>query len=219
VYVADDFTAPEADESWFLQPFQKGEPPKYREHIQRGIQIAAADPMALLVFSGGQTRVEAGPRSEAQSYWLFANHFGWWQNADVSGRTATEEFARDSFENLLFSVCRFFECVGRYPTKLTVVSWSFKRARFDIHRKAIQFPETCYAFEGANNPDDLGGAEKGEQKAVAAFTADPLGIGEDLGGKRRARNPFNREPSYSKTCPGVAEFFGKLNTSTPWTSG
>ena len=35
-------------------------------------------------------------------------------------RTLTEEHARDSFENLLFSVCRFRELTGTYPYNITV---------------------------------------------------------------------------------------------------
>jgi hypothetical protein len=82
-------------------------------HIQRGVQIAARDQNALLVFSGGQTRSNAGPRSEGLSYWLVGEHFQWWGKAtDVRERAVVEEFARDSFENLLFSIARFKEVVG-----------------------------------------------------------------------------------------------------------
>lgn len=38
----------------------------------------------------------------------------------VRGRALTEEHARDSFENLLFSVCRFRELTGTYPHNITV---------------------------------------------------------------------------------------------------
>lgn len=39
--------------------------------------IAARDEGALLLFSGGETRKDAGPRSEAQSYWAIAESKGW----------------------------------------------------------------------------------------------------------------------------------------------
>lgn len=39
---------------------------------------------------------------------------------DLRSRTLTEEHARDSFENLLFSVCRFRELTGAYPRNITV---------------------------------------------------------------------------------------------------
>jgi hypothetical protein len=37
----------------------------------------------------------------------------WWglEGSGVRGRVLAEEYARDSFENLLFSVCRFKVCV------------------------------------------------------------------------------------------------------------
>ena len=38
----------------------------------------------------------------------------------VRWRSLTEEHARDSFENLLFSVCRFRELTGTYPLNITV---------------------------------------------------------------------------------------------------
>lgn len=93
----------------------------------------------------GQTRPLAGPRSEGQSYWNLAHHF---YRDDRSmdkfmlERVYSEEFARDSYENLLFSLCRFFEITGRYPDKITVIGFGFKEKRFkDLHRKAVRFPK------------------------------------------------------------------------------
>ena len=226
VYVAEDFSEPLSDSSWFLQDFQKGEPPFYVEHIRRGIELADDDKEALLVFSGGQTRYEAGPRSEAQSYWMIADHFEWWFRTNVKLRATTEEFARDSFENLLFSICRFEECVGKYPEKIIVVSWAFKKERFDMHRKAIRFPSSRFTFEGVNNPVDLTAAEDGERKAIEDFKQDPYGTRENrgderdengrlikfLGDKRRERNPFNRQHSYLTSC---SELKGLLCHSGP----
>lgn len=203
VYVADNFNDPAGDDSWFLQAFQKGEPPFYIEHIRNGVVFAADDPKALLVFSGGQTRYEAGLKSEAQSYWMIADHFNWWGKTNVRLRATTEEFARDSFENLLFSICRFYECCAVYPRKVTVVSWGFKEERFELHRKAILFPKPRFVFRGVNNPVDLDNAMQGEKAAVKLFEHDPYGVKEDkdcLGDKRRRRNPFNRQQPYPVSC-------------------
>jgi hypothetical protein len=190
VYVADDFHAPAADLSWYLQDFQKGEPPFYIEHIHEGVRLAAEDRKALLVFSGGQTRAEDGPRSEALSYWMVAKHFSWWHRASVELPAITEEYSRDSFENVLFGICRFYECVGRVLTRIQLVSWAFKERRFTMHRNAVRFPEERFEFVGANNPVDLAGAEKGEAKAVVFFQQDPYGTCEVFGRKREERNPF-----------------------------
>lgn len=80
-----------------------------------------------------------------------------------------EEYARDSLENLLYSVCRFKvwterspsfspsqpslyphphqrtsmqEFTGHYPREITVVSFGFKQDRFEAHhRAALRFPQ------------------------------------------------------------------------------
>ena len=64
---------------------------------------------ALLVV-GGKTRGPAGPKSEGESYFFVADHYDWWGKPDLRSRASTEDFARDSFENVLFSICR---CVWR----------------------------------------------------------------------------------------------------------
>lgn len=221
VYVGQDFADPEHDRNWFLQSFQRGEPPFYIGHIRAGIDVAGRDPSSLLVFSGGQTRREAGPRSEAQSYWSLADYFRWWSTPEVRPRATTEEFARDSFENLLFAICRFKEWTGAYPQRIRVVSWAFKAKRFGLHREAIRFPESRFEFHGVNQPDDLVGAEKGEAKALAAFEKDPYGTGDDLGKKRADRNPFNRVNPYQVSCSeleGILRYRGPefYDGKLPW---
>jgi hypothetical protein len=53
-------------------------------------QAAAQDEEAVLVFSGGFTRVEAGSRSEASSYWLVADSADWFGHSTVRSRTLVE---------------------------------------------------------------------------------------------------------------------------------
>ena len=109
-----------------------GQARTFVDHIRTGVEAAAADPLSLLLFSGGDTRAEAGPRSEAGSYWGVADAAEWYGHAEVRTRALTEDGARDSYENLLFAVCRFYEVVGRYPARVTVVGYDFKRARFEV---------------------------------------------------------------------------------------
>ena len=60
-----------------------------------------------------------------------------------------QEHARDSFENLLFSLCRFHALTGRYPERLVIVSYEFKHERFaSIHAKAVRWPTTKLDFLG-----------------------------------------------------------------------
>lgn len=206
------------DEHWFLQPFQRGEPPRYVEHVWRGVREVARDDGALLVFSGGQTRAEAGPRSEAHGYWQLARQHRWWGHADMSKRAVNEEYARDSLENLLFSICRFRQQTGRCPKRVTVVGWAFKAARFEQHRRALGLPGLEYI--GVNDPEDLDAALAGEARTQEAFAADPFGAraregfdpGTDeplhLGEKRMTRDPFNRAAPYAAACPELAGLLG-----------
>lgn len=197
------------DASWGLEEFQKGEPRYLVEHIRRAVVIASGDPGALLVFSGGPTREAAGPQSEARGYLRIADHNGWWSREGVRDRAVAEEFARDSFENLLFSICRFRERTGCYPARITVVSWGFKRERFDHHREALRFPPGRFTFVGVNDPEDLEAAMEGERRrGLGPFLADPYGCGEILSSKRRDRNPFEQEHAYARTCPEVADLLG-----------
>ena len=107
------------------------------------IEIAAADNSSMLVFSGGETRVAAGPRSEAASHWEAADALGWFGTPHVRERSLLEPHARDSLENLLFAICRFREASGRYPSRVTVVSFAFKRRRFvELHRAALRLPRS-----------------------------------------------------------------------------
>ena len=89
-------------------------------HCVHDIQ-AASDPHALLLFSGGETRRDAGPRSEGASYWQVADAGGWYGSPEVRQRAATEESARDSYENVMFGLCRFYQLTGHYPESVTVV--------------------------------------------------------------------------------------------------
>lgn len=216
VYVAEGFDDPAADASWCLHPFQRGEPDRYLGQIRRGVELAAANERTLLLFSGGQTRADAGPRSEASGYFRLARHFGFWGHESVGERASTEEYARDSLENLLFGIARFRQCTGRIPREVTVVSWPFKEERFGLHVAALRFPEERFHFEGHGEPLDPDGTLAGESQAVAAFRDDPYGCRTSpegtpaaecvlLGDKRARRDPFARVVPYAESCPELAD--------------
>jgi len=68
----------------------EGEAQSFLDHIRLGITEASKDPKALLLFSGGQTRKAAGPRSEGLSYWLVAEAAEWYGHEAVRSRAFTE---------------------------------------------------------------------------------------------------------------------------------
>jgi hypothetical protein len=64
-------------------------------------------------------------------------------------RVTTEDAALDSFQNVLFSIARFRELTGAYPTRITVVGHDFKRRRFEqLHRLALRWPKLRFTYEG-----------------------------------------------------------------------
>jgi hypothetical protein len=162
------------ERSWYLLPYQLGQgfPTIITSHVQKGIDLTRQDVRALLIFSGGQTRADVGPLSEAASYYYLAEQNGWLLG-DLKQRVFLEEYARDSYENLLFSICRFRELTGGFPTRITVIGFDFKSQRFnDIHRHAIGFPVDQFTYVGMRPTPtsfDHSKAAAGEINAVQAF--------------------------------------------------
>ncbi|PUZ67980.1 hypothetical protein GQ55_3G477700 [Panicum hallii var. hallii] len=227
VYTSASCGGTDREESWFLEPYQRhpGQAATFVAHIKEGVDVAARDEGALLLFSGGETRKDAGPRSEAQSYWAIAESKGWFGNDEsVRSRALTEEHARDSFENLLFSVCRFRELTGRYPQNITVISYDFKEERFaQLHRTALGFPEGRFFFLGTPaTPAAREAALKGEAAVRAQFLEDPYGCLGSLHVKRLKRDPFHRTIPYPDGCPELKSLFSYCGSvpfsgHLPWT--
>ncbi|KAI9271999.1 hypothetical protein BY458DRAFT_509191 [Sporodiniella umbellata] len=196
------------DSNWILEPYQKGgQIETFVQHIKKGIELLRQDKDAILIFSGGETRLNAGPVSESFSYWNIAQILIKEEEEELKSRMITEEFAKDSYENLLFSVCRFSEMTGNYPLKVTVVGFEFKRKRFEtIHREAIRYPFDQFEYIGIDpqvgNAEDR---ERGEfENSLKPFTNDLYGCHGSLKYKKIQRNPFRRRHAYTVSCPALA---------------
>ena len=130
----------------------------------------------------------------------------------VRARTITEEYATDSFQNLLFSICRFYEITGSYPKKITMVSFTFKRQRFEtLHANSIQWPLANFHYVGVDPPSSTGfdiiESTNGEKNnSLLPYQTDPYGCHTDiLQQKRKERNPFARRAPYELTCPEMKD--------------
>lgn len=200
--------SPKDESCWYLQSFQHGQVPLFLEHIRRAIEEAANDPKSLLVFSGGQTRPGVGLRTEAHSYFAAAEAMGFFADFDgtnVYDRSISEDFAKDSLENLMFSVCRFKQIVGHFPRKITVVGFPFKGPRFiELHRKAINFPLENFKYIGV----EVRGIKQGHitDGAYTDFKNDLYGCGSKLKQKRESRNPYHHLHAYKDSCPDMTHY-------------
>ncbi|KAI8874117.1 hypothetical protein GQ42DRAFT_115957, partial [Ramicandelaber brevisporus] len=204
-------------DSWILEPYQRSEADisSYVEHVRQALSLATElnsnRRAGLVVFSGGATRrleKTEQPLTEARSYLDIARSLDIPEFADEVNRIVLEEHARDSFENVLFGICRFREATGRYPQKIAVVGFSFKRRRFvELHRQALAIPCNAFTYIGSESPTFV--VDEGIRKAEAAtaerFSKHPFGAGdESLEAKRYARNPYNQHHNYRSTCPELA---------------
>ncbi|ORX57930.1 hypothetical protein BCR36DRAFT_344821 [Piromyces finnis] len=224
---------------WNIQPFQREEINTFLTHILTGILIAKYNKNSTLIFSGGQTQNRAGPMTEGQSYWFIANSMKWLDIENIKERATSEEFAKDSYENLIFSICRYHEFTGKYPKFITLISYPYKQYRFfNLHRKAIKYPENKFQFVGitydlidednsskifpekiTEMPDNLPDFEV--KHSINNFKKDPFGCEGVLKQKKIDRNPFNRNNPYSNSCPelkGILEYClnNKLTNEIQW---
>lgn len=225
-------TSGEDQEEWFLAPFQyEGQDHlAFRDHVQQSFNQLKSNPESILVFSGGRTKLEAGPKSEAESYHQLLKEVVNDDDHSLLEKVVLEEFARDSFENVLFLLCRFYEVVGKYPKFITVVGFEFKKQRFlEIHlAEALKFPiERVLYIGNAPTPGSQVDQERYFQELEAAendhalshFRADFFGTRHPLSTKRNSRNPFGTTHKYAESNPQLKSFLEAItNTDNQLTS-
>lgn len=223
--ICDDASRATEENSWRMQPFQRsdaktnkaGEHETFILHILAAISTHVHRPSSLVMFSGGHTT--NSPLSEAQSYQqvlenLQPSLFG---QTPSKQETALEEYATDSYQNLLFSILRFRKLVGRYPEAVTVITHAFKERRFlELHAAAIKWPRSRLRVQGINPPftlEELEDTQKGEhERAYKMFADDSYGVLSPLADKRKARNWDPKAAEYLAVEDEVARLLA-------WTGG
>lgn len=137
----------------------------------------------------------------------------------ILGRVLVEEYARDLFENVLFSICRFYEMMGRYPLRITVVGFEFKRYRFEkLHiNQALAWDMSKVKYFGNlpspdNDVDEYFAVLAAQEatNAVVPYEKDWYGALSPLVDKKRQRNPWGRVVPYSRLNPQLTEAFLRM---------
>jgi hypothetical protein len=169
--------------------------------------------------------MQTSTTSEAESYLRLALASNLLQRQDLApfARATTEDYSLDSYQNLLFSIARFHEYTGRYPTKLTVVGYEMKKRRFaELHRAAVRWPKGRFYYVGIDpEGENITHAQDGEvsiqvspylhilnpcyecqaKNGYRPFTSDLYGCHSFLLAKRRRRNQSARFHSYHTSSP------------------
>ena len=145
------FSNPYEESSWLLKPFQRsnpstgkpGEHETFLLHIQAGVNALRREG-TILVFSGAKTERDA-PSSEAASYLnILMQCFGepdFVQQAMADGRILCEDAATDSYQNLLFSLVKYYEVEEAWPHMITVITHAFKENRFLVRVRQPHLPD------------------------------------------------------------------------------
>src|SRR4051812_35143340 len=111
-----------------------GEDAIYAAHVEEGVRMLRSGQYEYLAFSGGKTRPQlekqTGLVSEAEGMNMFAVERGLVSAEDK--RIVVEPWARDSMENVFFSLLAYFDKTGRWPERVGIISWSSKGLRFHL---------------------------------------------------------------------------------------
>ena len=110
----------------------------------------------LLVISGGKTKAEIDC-SESRSY------VRWAKKLNINfpkEKVAIEEYAMTSIENLLFSIYIYIEQKKSFPKDIIVISWGFKRERFEEASRAINQWQKFIKWQQENRNEFFQGIQK-----------------------------------------------------------
>jgi hypothetical protein len=180
----------------------------YENHIRNSFALLREKRFDLLIISGGYTK-DQEEKSEARGYLDWADDLG----LERSGvKILLEEFARSSVENLLFSVCRFYQYYGCFPEEIGAYTLTWKDRWFkDVIAKALRLPnfQVIRSETEEKALKGIGGAVLPNSQEVAEKNKpDPL---ERLSFEKvRQRDPWKKGNPY-EIIPDFQEMFEVLN--------
>ena len=175
----------------------------YEQHVRDGVTLHDSLDSSVIVFSGGRTRpdheaVRSGgvTNAEGEGMLEYAKQY-----CPALRNSIAETFARDSFENVLFSLLAFRHHLGEWPASVHLVSWPFKALRFYLIACGLGLADGRFAFHGSGDLDSQSDLEIVAAENAAydseivwirrtdARILDPLHRSQSFANKRLRRMP------------------------------
>ena len=119
------------------------------EHVQCGCDYVRSNTPKydILVFSGGNSRPNNDPpltNSEAAGMREYAESKGWLPS--FADRIIIETFARDSFENIFFSMLAFRNQEKTWPSRIGIISMPHKSIRYMLMAVGLGIQPSQFTF-------------------------------------------------------------------------
>jgi hypothetical protein len=140
----------------------------YETHVRDAFRIFVDEGYQALALSGGRSRPQLADRvsnseAEGMAEWARVHGIVW-----PSDSVLLEQYGRDSFENLFFSMLCFHRQFGEWPSRVGAVSWKFKALRFYLIACGLRLAEDRFRFFGSGDPSGI------EEFAIASVLYDAM---------------------------------------------
>jgi len=176
----------------------------YRVQLQKSFDLLNNGSYDVLIISGGYTKPQV-EKSEARGMVDWAENLGLLRRKK-DAVILLEEYAKDSLENLLFSMCRFFQFFGKFPYSVASCTWRFNAERFQIFARKLLLPRYEVIAVGTQ-PDE----EKIARKWAEFAERDPFYVKQlDSRKKYLARDPWKKQHPYGQINENFRLFFEKI---------
>jgi hypothetical protein len=181
----------------------------YKEHIRESYNALKEGRYDVLIVSGGCTKYPV-EKSEARGYLDWSDDLG----LARTGLVILEEYARSSVENLLFSMCRFYQYFNDWPEEVGACTLHWKKDWFEkVIAPALCLPNFQVIVpkveeEKLRKSWTRHYPYKDSSEVAKEHANDPLEI---HGAKKlQERDFWKKGYSYADMHSGFAKMFGKL---------
>jgi hypothetical protein len=174
----------------------------YKSQLKTSLSLLANGNYDVLIFSGGYTKPKV-EKSEARGMLDWAEDLHLTQEGD---RILLEEFARDSLENLLYSMCRFFQFFGEFPALVHSCTWRFDIRRYEIFAQKLALPNFQVVPVGKRSGEKRIAEELASLAESDPFSQKQPGSAE----KYLKRDPWKKIPPYAQIDERFQKLFIKL---------